>query len=230
MFGRSFNISWKVWGSVQGDMAQKHTWFVSSIHSSPCTIWSLLVPETLDLWFSSFSFYSCPQSTSEGVIILESMVLIQPRVIAISVAPVANKGQVHVHDLCCSLKPCCLWAMYPPGAILRWVACAVSWDHVDVCIVCCHTKLVRIHRPNHIGVCGLCPGGHVNVHGLCCCQGTWWCPWSLLWQNVMLMSVVCPATGDHAEVHGTCWYQRPCGCPWSVLSPDTIYHLCSSKL
>jgi hypothetical protein len=47
-------------------------------------------------------------------------------------ASVTIEGHVDACGLCCCLKPCCQWAILPPGALLMWVACYTAWGHVDV--------------------------------------------------------------------------------------------------
>lgn len=50
-------------------------------------------------------------------------------------------------------------------------------------------------------------GSYVGVCGLCCGQGPWWCPWSMLWlvaRSLLSPEMVHAAAGGHVEVCGSC--------------------------
>jgi hypothetical protein len=81
--------------------------------------------------------------------------------------------------LCCHREPC--GYRWLPKIMLMSMGWATARDHIGVCDPCCLRS-------------------HVDVLGLYCRWGLWWCLWPMLWQKGRLMSLICIATRDHAEV------------------------------
>lgn len=77
-----------------------------------------------------------------------------------------------------SLRPCeCLWSLVlPDGHAIGHAAARDQFDWVAWAVT----------------------WGHVNVLSLCYWQGQWWYLWPMLWQKIVLVSIVCSATGDQA--------------------------------
>lgn len=58
--------------------------------------------------------------------------------------------------------------------------------------------------------------GRVDTYDLCWCWRSFWCPWSGLPWEAMLVSLVCAAAGGHVGVHDLGCHGRPCWYLWFV--------------
>lgn len=79
---------------------------------------------------------------------LESVVLLQPEAVLVSVAHVTTEGHAAVHGLCCHLKPC-LWAMLLPESMLM----SMCWASAKTTMVFANHTAAEVH----VDVCGLGP-------------------------------------------------------------------------
>ena len=178
-------------------------------------VWSLLVPETLDLWFFLFLFFMSSKqkwgSTHAGVHGSNSA-----KSYANVYAHVATKDHVYVHDLCCNRKACCCPGAIPSsGAILMWVAC---WGHVHVCHACCYKNWLKPMGQTAILVSmdytleamlmfmvHAAAKGHDGFHGLCCGRMSCCCLWSVLPLEIILRAMLL----TDASIHSSYCYQKP---------------------
>ena len=115
-----------------------------------------------------------------------------------------------VHGLSCSWRPCWhLCPVLPMETMLMSVIHAADRGHVDVC------------GPGAIviSVIHATGGEHVDVHGPCCHLKPYWCLWTGLPPETMLMSVVHAVTKTmlifadaegQVDIHDLYYCWRPC--------------------
>lgn len=97
-----------------------------------------------------------------------------------------------------------------PGTMLMSMVYVTSVGHMYVYGLCHLPKVILMSMSSAV------TGGHINVSGLHCHLGSYWC---LCHMKSMSGFVILLQFGVCADVCGQCYHQRPSTCLWSVLPP-----------